>query len=248
MTSADAFLRKWVPRIQASPAYRSGGMIVVTFDEAEQIGAEADGSACCNQPQFPNTPNNGGPVPGGRGGGRVGAVVLSPFVKPGSENGTPYNHFSLLRSSEDLFGLSHLGYAARADLKAFGDDVYNAGKPRVTGLKLTPARFHRRVKISYRVSQPARVEFRIDRARGGRRGARGRCVKPRSARRHARRCLRWVRVRGGFHRNALMGSSSLTFRGRLRGHALRPGLYRLVSAPNGWRGRGNRVKRRFRVR
>jgi hypothetical protein len=40
-------------------------------------------------------------------------------------NDTPYNHYSLLRSNEDLFGLDHLGYAANAGLKPFGDDVFN---------------------------------------------------------------------------------------------------------------------------
>jgi len=120
LKSADAFLKTWIPKITGSRAYHDGGLIVVTFDESEK-GAEA----CCNEPQFPNTVNNGGTTTG-RGGGQVGAVLLSPFVKPGSVNPTPYNHFALLRSVEDLFGLSHLGYAARPDLKAFGADVYNA--------------------------------------------------------------------------------------------------------------------------
>ena len=126
--SADAFLQEWVPRIMGSPGFKKGGVLVVTFDEAEDFGSNADSSACCDEPQFPNTPNNGGPTPG-RGGGRVGAVVLSPFVQAGSVNQTPYNHFSLLRSVEDLFGLDHLGYAAQAGLQAFGDDVFNAPRP-----------------------------------------------------------------------------------------------------------------------
>jgi hypothetical protein len=62
----------------------------------------------------------------GNGGGRVGAVLLSPYIKPGSVNDTPYNHYSLLRSTEDMFGLSHLAYAAQDGLKPFGDDVFNA--------------------------------------------------------------------------------------------------------------------------
>jgi hypothetical protein len=119
LDSVDVFLREWVPRITGSPAYKDGGMLIVTFDEAAK-----DASACCNQPQGPNTPNNGGPTPG-RGGGRIGAVVLSQFVKPGTANATPYNHFALLRSVEDLYGLDHLGFAARDDLKPFGDDVYS---------------------------------------------------------------------------------------------------------------------------
>ena len=50
---------------------------------------------------------------------------------------TPYNHYSLLRTLEDLFGLStggfdgkgHLGYAGAADQKAFGSDVFNRCSP-----------------------------------------------------------------------------------------------------------------------
>lgn len=116
----DGFLRTWIPRIQATKAYRDGGLIVVTFDEAEN-----ESTACCNEPKFPNTANNGG-AEQGPGGGRVGTVLLSKYVKAGSVNKTPYNHFSLLRSTEDLFGLSHLGYAAQTGLKPFGSDVYNA--------------------------------------------------------------------------------------------------------------------------
>jgi hypothetical protein len=112
----DAFLRKWVPAIQASRAYRDGGMLVVTFDESDH-GADA----CCVQ-DAPNTPNAGGPTPGS-GGGRIGAVLLSPYVQPGSVNETPYNHYSLLRTVENLFGLDPLGLAAKAT--AFGDDVFN---------------------------------------------------------------------------------------------------------------------------
>lgn len=39
-------------------------------------------------------------------------------------NDTPYNHYSLLRTIEDLFGLPHLGYAGQPGLKAFGSDVF----------------------------------------------------------------------------------------------------------------------------
>src|ERR1019366_6144724 len=46
------------------------------------------------------------------GGGRVGLLLISKYVKPGSVNVTgEFNHFSLLASIEGLFGLSHLGYA-----------------------------------------------------------------------------------------------------------------------------------------
>ena len=98
-------------------------MLVVTFDEAEAEGSNGDSSACCGERPGPNSPDPGGPMPG-PGGGRVGAVIVSPFVQPGSVNATPYNHYSLLRTIEDLFGLGHLGFAGQAGLRPFGADVF----------------------------------------------------------------------------------------------------------------------------
>jgi phospholipase C len=119
LISADAFLRAWVPRIRASPAFREDGLLVVTFDEGTA------GDACCGEQPLP-----GGPPPGrfGPGGGRIGTVLVSPYIAPGTTSAQDYNHYSLLRSIEDLFGLPHLGYAGAADLYFFGKDVYTASK------------------------------------------------------------------------------------------------------------------------
>lgn len=122
LVSADAFLEQWVPKLVGSPAFKDHGMVIITFDEAETSGPDKDASSCCNQPTSPNVSQSGAFGPGG---GRIGAVVLSPFVKPGSINKTPYNHYGLLCSLEDLFGLDHLGFAAQPGLKCFGSDVYN---------------------------------------------------------------------------------------------------------------------------
>jgi phosphatidylinositol-3-phosphatase len=122
LTSVDAFLKTWVPRIQASPAYAEGGLIVITWDEGNSPRPQSSGS-CCGEPTGPNTPSPGVVGPGG---GRTGTVVLSQFVTPGSVNDTPYNHYGLLRSIEDLFGLGHLGYAGMSSLKPFGGDVFGA--------------------------------------------------------------------------------------------------------------------------
>jgi hypothetical protein len=121
LASADAFLKEWVPRITSSPAFKKDGMLVVTFDESE--GPQSDASACCGEGPGPNSP-----LPGitGLGGGRVGALVLSRFVAPGTYSSTPYNHYSLLASLEDLFDVPYLGYAAQPGLNRFGLDVYNA--------------------------------------------------------------------------------------------------------------------------
>jgi hypothetical protein len=122
LKSADAFLAKWVPQILASPAFVKDGLLVVTFDEAELSGSEEDATACCGTPPSPNSP-----MPGinGPGGGWVGAVVVSPMVKPGSINDTPYNHYALLCSVENIFGLVHLGFAGAPGLTCFGHDVFN---------------------------------------------------------------------------------------------------------------------------
>jgi hypothetical protein len=125
LVQADSFLQDLIPRITASAAYKDRGLIIVTFDEAEgdpQDPGGADASACCGEQSGPNTPNAGGPIPG-PGGGKVGAVLLSPCIKPGTVTSDAYNHYSLLRSVEDNFGLPHLGYAGQAGLQPFDSKV-----------------------------------------------------------------------------------------------------------------------------
>jgi phospholipase C len=146
LPAADAFLKTVIPQIQRSPGYRDGGLIAVTFDQAPQSGPHADASSCCDAQAFPNlastttattpadpavadpTATTPAAVPGtSAGGGRVGLLLISDFTKPGSlDQVDSYNHFSLLRSIEDLFGLDHLGYATDPALPAFDKVVYNA--------------------------------------------------------------------------------------------------------------------------
>ena len=68
------------------------------------------------------------------GGGDTGSVLISPFITPGSVSTTYYNHYSWLRTMEDLFnvadkspgldGEGHIGYAAQPGLAPFGTDVF----------------------------------------------------------------------------------------------------------------------------
>ena len=111
LVTADAWLKIWVPKILASPAFQKDGLLIVTFDEAAR-----DASSCCNEPSGPNVS-----LPGyyGFGGGRIGAVLLSRFIKPGTVIDTPINHYGMLKSVEDIFGLAHLGYAADPALTTF---------------------------------------------------------------------------------------------------------------------------------
>jgi len=121
LADVDGFLETWVPKIEASPAYKKGGLIEVTFDESD--GPESDSTACCGE-----EPGPGSPLPGitGPGGGRVGAVLISPYIAPGTTVSTDYNHYSSLGSWEQLLGLPALADAARAP--RFGQDVFTAAR------------------------------------------------------------------------------------------------------------------------
>jgi hypothetical protein len=68
------------------------------------------------------------------GGGDTGSVLISPYIRPGSVSTRFYNHYSWLRTMEDLFavagrspgldGQGHIGYAAQPGLAPFGRDVF----------------------------------------------------------------------------------------------------------------------------
>ncbi|GAB7006999.1 hypothetical protein JCM18899A_44720 [Nocardioides sp. AN3] len=145
LVAADLWLKHWMPLILGSPAYRSGHMLVVlTFDESEIT----DSTACCQEQPGPDNANPGYPPLAGPflhlpaptragqypGGGRTGTVLLnSKWIAPGSVNATPYNHYSALRSYEDLLdittggsdGRGHLGFAGQPGLRSFGSDVFS---------------------------------------------------------------------------------------------------------------------------
>jgi hypothetical protein len=108
MATADAWLHQHVPAILGSPAFKQDGFLVITFDESEGHTTGPSG------------------VAGGTGGGKIGALVLSPFTQGGTTSTVAYNHYSLLASIEDIFSLPRLGYAGAHGLNTFGADVFNA--------------------------------------------------------------------------------------------------------------------------
>ena len=91
-TQFDNFLRAEVPKIEASPAFGSNGVIIITYDEDQRAG----GVAAKN---------------GLGSGGHVVCAILSPLAVPGSY-GQKYFHYSVLRTLEDGFGIGrYLGDA-----------------------------------------------------------------------------------------------------------------------------------------
>jgi hypothetical protein len=145
LVSADAFLQKWIPIITASAAYKADGLIIINFDEsapgsevpsATGVTITFNGAICCgeepgpNLAAYPQTASiKAGPATylltyANYGGDNTGAVMLSPFIKPGTVSTVGYNHYSMLRSIEDIFGLTHLGYAQGAAVVPFGKDIF----------------------------------------------------------------------------------------------------------------------------
>ena len=82
----DAWLANEVPKILSSPAYQNGGALFITWDEGE--GSD----------------------------GPIGMLLLSPMAKSGGFCSTNhYSHSSLLRTLQEIFGVSPLlGDAANA--------------------------------------------------------------------------------------------------------------------------------------
>lgn len=88
--TGDAWLASWVPRILASNAWKSDGVLFITWDE----GTSNDG--CC---QYAT-------------GGHVATLVISPLAKPHYQSSAPYDHYSLLRTVTDAWHLNEPGHAA----------------------------------------------------------------------------------------------------------------------------------------
>jgi phospholipase C len=116
------FLQQWVSAIMSSNAWNRNSVIFITWDEGgysniAPYGPESD-AGCCDSPILPNPPVNpvdvsGGDLTGGTvfGGAQVPMIVISGRINHHVTDATPYNHFSLLRTVEDIF---HLGYLEEA--------------------------------------------------------------------------------------------------------------------------------------
>ena len=87
VSTGDAWLKTFLPPLLASPQMRRGALFVITD--------EGDGS----DPGLP--------------GGQVPALVAGPTVKPHSRTHGTLDHYSLLRTIEDAFGLPRLGASAK---------------------------------------------------------------------------------------------------------------------------------------
>jgi phospholipase C len=86
ISTGDNWLKSWVPMILGSAAYRAGTTaLVITWDED-------DGSAS----------------------NRVPTLVVSPYTTAGTTSSTAFNHYSLLKTTEQMLGLGTLAHAGDA--------------------------------------------------------------------------------------------------------------------------------------
>jgi hypothetical protein len=150
-------LKTLVPAIMASPAYEEGGLIMITSAQAPQAGEGIDQKACCLAPEFPNLPAVEGatvapsPVEPKEeetatkyteesvletgGGGKLGLLMISPFVEPGKVEETEYaNHFTLLKTLATMLGVEPMGYAAEEEVPTLSPELF-VGRPE----EVTPA-------------------------------------------------------------------------------------------------------------
>jgi phosphatidylinositol-3-phosphatase len=95
--TGDQYLRAIVPRLLA--ALGPSGVLFVTFDEgSSDLG-------CCGVAK----------------GGRILTLAAGPGARPGARSTTAYDHYSLLRTIEDLLGLPRLGGAALPSTRPMTD-------------------------------------------------------------------------------------------------------------------------------
>lgn len=99
--AADAWLEKTTKEILASPAYKKDGLLIVSFgalDPAAEQEAAALGEA--------------DPL-------KVGALLTSPLLTPNGTDAAAYTPYSLLRSTDELFGLEPLDEAGGTKVHSF---------------------------------------------------------------------------------------------------------------------------------
>jgi len=132
----------------------------------------------------------------------------------------------------------------------------------VARLRLTPAAFRAArsgpsalatapagrtaTRVSYVLNVAARIRFTVAHETAGR-AVGGHCVSRTAANRTRRPCTRFVTVRGSFSRTRPVGADGFTFTGRLAGHGLRPGRYRLVATPAAGGRSGHAAHASFRI-
>ena len=124
LVSIDRWMRNWIPRILAVAGVRAQRR---ARDHLRRVRRPAERRQRLLQRAAGTELPDARHRRDGRWQGRRAGDL--PWTQPNSRSTTPYNHYSLLASIEDLFGLDHIGFAAQEGLNRFGLDVYNDYRP-----------------------------------------------------------------------------------------------------------------------
>lgn len=117
---ADAFVRSAVRAITSSRAWAGNSVIFIAADESDYDGADASDhfyvstAGCCDSPYAPaGDPQVSASWPGGiYGGGSAPMIVISRLGPRHATDAAPANHYSMLLTIEEGFGLGKLGYTS----------------------------------------------------------------------------------------------------------------------------------------
>ncbi len=90
VATGDAWVQTWVLQILASPAWQNNGLLVITFDEG------STNAGCCTL----------------AAGGQIMTLAISPLGKPAYQSAVAYDHYSLLRTIENAWGMPTLAGAS----------------------------------------------------------------------------------------------------------------------------------------
>jgi len=119
--AGDSAVKGLVTEIMSSKAWTADSVIFLTWDENESSGQSAP-----NRGYASSTGCCGSPV--GDGGGRVPAIFIT-NTPAHTVSLRPYNHYSLLRTIEDNWGLGCLANTCLPSVQAMTDLIPPAGKP-----------------------------------------------------------------------------------------------------------------------
>jgi phosphatidylinositol-3-phosphatase len=104
--AADDWLSQVVPEIMNSAAYKSDGAIVITFGQLDS-GTKAKSSSADAR--------------------KVGAVVLSPFITGGETDSNDYTPYSIMRTTDELFGIYPVANASSVSTYSFSGPLLGTG-------------------------------------------------------------------------------------------------------------------------
>ncbi|MFL9820463.1 alkaline phosphatase family protein [Tolypothrix campylonemoides VB511288_2] len=103
--TGDATIGQFVNKITSSKLWAASGnnAIIITWDEDSNPRDKAEIQGCCGFD--PRSKAN-------FGGGHIATIVITNHGSRGVADNTPYNHYSLLRTTEDAFGIyEYLNFA-----------------------------------------------------------------------------------------------------------------------------------------